>query len=119
MVMETLSQRRPCIRITEASRKFWTEALEAAGGCAMTAALRTNRAPGYVRRVRAEIYGTRTHCRQNSTLNQDQVDELIAAIQAGIRQADMAHRFGVSRRTLQNMITKYGLPLRRRSRRPV
>ncbi|HPS78654.1 MAG TPA: hypothetical protein PLS53_10910 [Thermoanaerobaculaceae bacterium] len=104
------------LHVTPTAQKFWTEVFEATGGCVMAAALRTNRSPAHVGRWRAVIYGARIHCRKNSTLNQDHVDELIAAIHAGVRQIDMAHRFGVSRSTLQRMIDRYGLPLRRAPR---
>lgn len=108
------------MHFTPRARKHWTEVLAAAGGCVITAATRTGRSVDYVRRWRAEIYGAEKRCGSRSTLNQDQLNELIAAIHARIRQVDMAHRFGVTRRTLQNMITRYGCPRTRASRkRPI
>jgi len=102
--------------ITPRARKRWTAVLEEAKGCVVTAATRTGRSVDYVRRWRAEIYGAEKRCGSNSTLNQDQLDELVAAIHARVRQVDMAHRFGVTVRTLQNMIKRYGAPMLRAPR---
>lgn len=113
--MEKFSQRRQ-VHVTPRSLKRWTEVFEAAGGCVMTAMHRTGCTRPYVQCWKAEIYGAGKQGGPRIDLNQDQVDELTAAIHARIRQEDMAHRFGVTTRTLRNMIKRYGLPMLRAPR---
>jgi hypothetical protein len=102
--------------ITAANTARWTRILESTGRCVMTAAARTHRTPSYVQRWYAVIYGAQPRCGSRSTLNQDQVDELIAARRAKVRLIHMAHRFGVSMSTLQAMQKKYGCPALRAPR---
>lgn len=90
----------------------WVQVFEEAKGCPFKASLLSGVGYGNVMRWRARIYGpTWKRCAPGRfRLTEPQISELAAAMAARIPLRVMAPRFGVSRRTLINLVKRYGLP---------
>ncbi|GAB3394099.1 hypothetical protein GCM10027360_86970 [Amycolatopsis echigonensis] len=56
--------------------------------------------------------------RRARQLDADQVQELIAGYEAGATVYELGGRFGIERRTVSNILHRYGVPMRRRGLSP-
>ena len=94
----------------------WERAFQEAQGCPFRASLIQGSTYDVAVAWRAHILGPRYRRPRRAELNEYEIAELEAAIQAKINLGLMADRFGVSRPTLTRLARRYGLSRCRRPR---
>lgn len=94
----------------------WERVFRDTDGCPFRASLVQGTTYNVAVLWRARIRGPRYRRPRRAELNEDQILELEAAIQAKINLGLMADRFGISRTTLTRLARRYGLSRRRRPR---